>query len=50
MIDFIMANKDQLMPIVLAAIVLGGLIVKITPTKTDDAWFKKVTTFLGVGS
>lgn len=50
MIEFIMANKDQLMSIVLAAMALGGLIVKITPTKTDDAWFKKIKSFFGLGS
>ena len=50
MIDFIVANKDQLVSIVLAAMALGGLIVKITPTKVDDAWFKKIKSFLGMGS
>jgi len=47
MIEFIMANKDQLVSIIIASMALGGLIVKLTPTKADDAWFKKISTFFG---
>jgi len=50
MIEFILANKEHLMSIVLASAALGGLIVKLTPTKVDDAWFKKIKSFLGLGS
>lgn len=31
----------QILAIILAAGTLGGLIVKITPTKKDDAWWQK---------
>jgi len=48
MIDFILANKDQLLGIVLVAAALGGLIVKLTPTKIDDGWYKKIASFLGI--
>ena len=31
----------QIVAIILAAGILGGLIVKLTPTKTDDVWWQK---------
>lgn len=50
MIEFITVNKVQLMSIVAAAMAIGGIIVKLTPTKTDDKWFQKIKSLLGLGS
>lgn len=47
MIQFIMDNQEAVMAIVAAAGVLGGLIVKLTPTKTDDKWYQKIKGMFG---
>jgi len=50
MVEFIMVNKLQLMSIIASAMAIGGIIVKLTPTKVDDKWFQKIKTLLGLGS
>lgn len=44
MIEFITENQAVLIAI---AMLVGGLIVKLTPTKVDDAWFQKIKALLG---
>ena len=39
MADYIVLNWYWILPIVVA---LAGAIVKVTPTKTDDAWWEKI--------
>lgn len=47
--DWIVEHWEQLAAIASAAMVLGGLIVKLTPTKTDDKWFRKLKGLLPKG-
>ena len=39
MVDYIVSNWYWILPIVVA---LAGAIVKVTPTKKDDAWWEKI--------
>lgn len=45
--EWISQNQAQVAAIAAAAGVLGGLIVKLTPTKTDDKWFAALMSLFG---
>ena len=45
--EWIGENQAALMGIVAAAATIGGIIVKLTPTKTDDKWFGVVMGWFG---
>ncbi len=47
-IAFIMAHQTEVLSIFAAAMALGGAVVKITPTKVDDAWFKAIKRAFGI--
>ena len=47
MMEWISENQSQVMAIVAAAGVLGGLVVKLTPTKTDDKWWAALMGMFG---
>jgi len=47
-ITFIMAHQAEALGIFGAAMALGGAVVKLTPTKKDDAWFKAIKRALGI--
>ena len=42
--EWVQANQAVLIGL---CMILGGLIVKATPTKVDDAWFKKLKGLFG---
>ena len=46
-IEYFAENQEQLLALGAALMVLGGIIVKMTPTKVDDAWFKKIKGWFG---
>jgi hypothetical protein len=46
-IEFIRIHMAEFGAIGAALMVVGGLVVKITPTKTDDVWFQKITGWVG---
>ena len=41
-VDFIMENQASFVAIFGGLMVIGGVIVKLTPTKVDDAWMEKI--------
>ena len=43
-------DTNQIGMIVTAALVLGGVIVKLTPTKKDDQWWEAIKSAVGKGS
>ena len=45
--EWISENMTALTGIVTAALTVGWLIVKLTPTKTDDKWFGVIMGLLG---
>ncbi len=47
-IAFILAHQTEVLGIFAAAMALGGAVVKITPTKVDDAWFKAIKRVFGI--
>jgi hypothetical protein len=40
-------TETEIMAIAAGSMVLGGLIVKLTPTKVDDEWWTKLMRLLG---
>jgi predicted phage tail protein len=47
MFEWITANHTNLLAAVGAAMALGGILVKLTPTKKDDEWYQKIKGALG---
>lgn len=47
MLDYITVHWQEFSAMGAALMVLGGVIVKLTPTKTDDKWWQAITSFLG---
>ena len=46
-IDFIMANQASFVALGAALLTAGGIVVKLTPTKADDAWWEALMRQLG---
>lgn len=40
-------SEMEINAIIAGAMVLGGVIVKLTPTKTDDKWWRKIKGLFG---
>jgi hypothetical protein len=47
MMDFILQHWAEFSAAGGALLVIGGIIVKLTPTKTDDKWWRGVMRALG---
>ncbi len=45
--EWIADNQTQLMLLVPLLLSVGGIIVKLTPTQVDDAWYQKIKAALG---
>ena len=47
MFEFITENMAEVTALGAALMVLGGIIVKLTPTKKDDEWFQAIKSVFG---
>ncbi len=48
-LEFVTENMAEFSAIGIALLALGGAIVKMTPTKTDDAWWAALMKAIGKG-
>ncbi len=46
-LEYIMANQAQFAVIGASVLALGGAVVKLTPTKKDDAWYEAIMRAVG---
>ena len=46
-LEYIMANQAQFAVIGASLLAFGGAVVKITPTKKDDAWYEAIMKAVG---
>lgn len=48
-IEFVTLHSTEFAVIGAALLAVGGAIVKLTPTKTDDEWWQKLMSAIGKG-
>ena len=47
--DLSQLSQTELTAMITGLVILGGVIVKATPTKKDDVWWKKFKNMIGMG-